>query len=417
MAFPDDPQGSETPAGAGVPPTDNRDLTPEAAENPEDWSAPVVSESAPVESAPVVESAPLAESSSYSEGWSSSSGAVVEEPVVVTGTVETHSLGSSTESSARSSAGSSGSGTPPKPPGPPDDSEPEEDGMSKMSFIEHLEELRKRLLLAVGGIGIAFFLSLIFSDELWNVVRRPATVALMNLGVNPPVLHQISPMDTFQIIWMKLPILAAIFLSSPWILYQVWAFIAPGLYKKEKRYAAPFVLSSAGLFLLGGVFAYFVAFRYGLEFLLGLGIPQGIVPTISVTEYCDLFVDVMLGVGIIFEIPVLLFLLTLIRVASPVFLVNHSRYAILVIVFLAAVITPTGDVFNLALFATPMIILFYVGIFASYILVLKRENRRFPWGTFIRWTLIVLVVLLAISWLAARYYGYHLVSRWPLFVR
>jgi sec-independent protein translocase protein TatC len=224
-------------------------------------------------------------------------------------------------------------------------------------------------------------------------------------------------MDTFQIIWMKLPILAAIFISSPWIVYQVWAFIAPGLYQKEKRYAVPFVLSSAGLFLLGGVFAYFIAFRFGLEFLLGLGIPQGIQPTINVTEYYDLFVDVMLGVGIIFEIPVLLFLLTLLRVVSPIFLVNHSRYAILVIVFLAAVITPTGDVFNLALFATPMIILFYIGIFAGYLLVLKREKRRFPWGIFIRWGFFILVVLLAVGWLVARYYGYHFVMRWPLFVR
>jgi sec-independent protein translocase protein TatC len=128
-------------------------------------------------------------------------------------------------------------------------------------------------------------------------------------------------------------------------------------------------------------------------------------------------VDVMLGVGIIFEIPVLLFLLTLVRVVSPTFLVRHSRYAILVIVGLAAVITPTGDVFNLALFATPMIILFYVGIFASYLLVLKREKRRFPWATFVRWGAIVLVSLVVIAFFVARYYGYHIVFRWPIFVR
>jgi sec-independent protein translocase protein TatC len=125
----------------------------------------------------------------------------------------------------------------------------------------------------------------------------------------------------------------------------------------------------------------------------------------------------MLGVGIIFEIPVLLFLLTLIKIASPSFLVRHSRYAILVIVILAAVITPTGDVFNLALFATPMIILFYVGILASYILVLSRENRRFPWGTFLKWLGIVVVILLAIGWMVLKYYGYHFLTRWPFFIR
>lgn len=289
--------------------------------------------------------------------------------------------------------------------------------MARMSFLEHLEELRKRLLLAIGGVGVAFFACLFFSDELWDVVFQPAGKALTALHVNPPTLKLISPMDSFQIMWMKVPILFAVFLSSPWILYQVWAFIAPGLYKKEKRMAAPFVLSSAGLFILGGVFAYFVAFRYGLEFLLGLGMGKGIDPSINVNEYYDLFVDVMLGVGIVFEIPVLLFLLTLIHVASPAFLVRHSRYAILVIVTLAAIITPTGDVFNLALFATPMIILFYVGIFASYILVLHRENRRFPWGTFFKWVGIVLVVLAVVTWLVAKYYGYHFLLRWPFFVR
>jgi len=289
--------------------------------------------------------------------------------------------------------------------------------MARMSFLEHLEELRKRLLLAIGGIGVAFVLSLLFSDQLWSVVARPATAALKELGVNPPVLHQFSPMDVFQIIWMKLPILSAVFLASPWILYQVWAFIAPGLYKRERQWAVPFVVSSAGLFIVGGLFAYFIAFRFGLVFLLGLGIPQGIVPTISVTEYYDLFVDVMLAVGLIFEIPVLLFLLTLIRVANPVFLVRHSRYAILAIVVLAAVITPTGDIFNLALFATPMVILFYIGIFASYILVLSRENRRFPWGTFFRWLGIVLLVLVVIAFVLARIYKLHLVAHWPFFVR
>ena len=302
---------------------------------------------------------------------------------------------------------------PPRPPEPPGDSDDEEEGMAQMSFLEHLEELRKRILLGVGGVGVAFFVCLIFSDELWAVVFAPAGAALRHLGVVPPELVQISPMDAFQIMWMKLPILAAVFLSSPWILYQVWAFIAPGLYRKERRYAAPFVLSSAGLFILGGMFAYFVAFRYGLEFLIGLGIGKGVHPTISMNEYYDLFVDVMLGVGIVFEIPILLFLLTLIRVASPRFLVAHSRYAILIIVILAAVITPTGDVFNLALFATPMIILFYVGIFASYILVLKRENRRFPWGMFFKVLGIVIVATIAIVWLAAKYYGYHIELRWP----
>ena len=302
---------------------------------------------------------------------------------------------------------------PPKPPDPPD----EDDGMTKMSFMDHLEELRSRLIQSVVGLGVALMVSLIFSNELWLLVSQPAVSALKKIGVDPPVLVQLSPMDVFQIVWMKLPLLSAIFLASPWILYQVWAFIAPGLYKRERRLAVPFVVSSAGLFISGGLFAYFIAFRYGLEFLLGLGLELNIRPYISVTEYFDMFVDVMLGVGIVFEIPVLLFLLTLVRIVNPAFLVRHSRYAILAIVIIAAVITPTGDVFNLALFATPMIVLFYVGIFASYILVLRREKRSFPWLIVLRWFSVVALVLALIAELTGKYYGYNFVAHWPFFVR
>ncbi len=289
--------------------------------------------------------------------------------------------------------------------------------MTKMSFMDHLEELRSRLIKSVVGLAVALMVSLIFSNQLWLLVSQPAVSALKKIGVDPPVLVQLSPMDVFQIVWMKLPLLSAVFLASPWILYQVWAFIAPGLYKRERRLAIPFVVSSAGLFISGGLFAYFIAFRYGLEFLLGLGLELNIRPYISVTEYFDLFVDVMLGVGIVFEIPVLLFLLTLVRIVNPAFLVRHSRYAILAIVIIAAVITPTGDVFNLALFATPMIVLFYVGIFASYILVLRREKRSFPWLIVLRWFSVVALVLALIAALTGKYYGYNFVAHWPFFVR
>jgi sec-independent protein translocase protein TatC len=307
-----------------------------------------------------------------------------------------------------------GGGKTPDPP-EPSDSEEEEDGMARMSFMEHLEELRKRILLAIAGTGVAFVLCLCFSDQLWAIVFNPAGKALTDLHVNPPTLKLISPMDAFQILWMKVPLLFSIFIASPWVLYQVWAFIAPGLYKQEKKWAVPFVLSSAGLFILGGLFAYFIAFRYGLEFLLGLGIGKGIEPGVNVNEYYDLFVDVMLGVGAVFEIPILIFLLTLVHVANPAFLVRHSRYAILAIVTLAAVITPTGDIFNLSLFAVPMILLFYVGIFASYILVLKREKRKFPWATFFKWLLIVLIAISVITVIGARYYGYRIEYHWPFF--
>jgi sec-independent protein translocase protein TatC len=160
-----------------------------------------------------------------------------------------------------------------------------------------------------------------------------------------------------------------------------------------------------------------VAFRFGLEFLLGLGIGKGVDPAVSINEYYDLFVDIMLGVGIVFEIPILLFLLTLVRVVKPQFLVRHSRYVILAIVMLAAVITPTGDVFNLAIFATPMIVLFYVGILASYMLVLRREKRGFPWKKLLPVILIAILVVGGILYGLGKYYGYRFVEHWPFFVK
>jgi sec-independent protein translocase protein TatC len=310
-----------------------------------------------------------------------------------------------------------GGGRGPTPPsGNGGGGDEEEDGMLRMSFLEHLEELRSRILKALAGVGVAFLASIIFANDLWRIVSDPAVYALHSLGFQEK-LAQITPMETFSTVWIKLPMLAAIFLASPWVLYQVWAFIAPGLYKRERRWAAPFVICSAGLFILGGLFAYFVAFRYGLTFLLGIGRDIRIQPMVSVTEYFDLFVNVMLGVGLVFELPVLIFFLTLLRIVSPSFLIRHSRHAILAIVILAAIITPTPDVFNLMLFAVPMCLLFFVGVFASYLLVLHRENRRFPWRTMFLWLGIVSALVAAALYYTLPKYGYHFISHWPFLTR
>jgi sec-independent protein translocase protein TatC len=214
-----------------------------------------------------------------------------------------------------------------------------------------------------------------------------------------------------------MPLLVSLFLASPWVLYQVWAFISPGLYKKERRWAVPFILTTAGLFISGGLFAYFVAFRYGLEFLLGIGRDINITPMVSINEYFDLFVNVILGVAIVFEMPVVIFFLTLLRIASPRFLLRNSRYAILAIVILAAVVTPTPDVFNLMLFALPMSALFFVGVFASYLLVLRREKRKFPWGTVLLVLVGLVVVAAVIVFLLITRYQFHVIPNWPYLSR
>jgi len=310
-----------------------------------------------------------------------------------------------------------GGKTPPPPKPPSGDSGEDEDGMLRMSFLEHLEELRARIIRSLWGVAVAFVASVWFCGPLWDFVCQPAVGALKTLGYKQQDLIQIEPMEAFNIIWFKLPVLCAVFLAAPWILYQVWAFISPGLYKRERRWAAPFVLGSGGLFILGGIFAYFVVFRYGLTFLLSIGQGNHVTAMITMTHYFDLFVNVTLGVGLVFELPVLIFLAILLRLVTPGFLVEHSRYAILAIFIIAAIVTPTPDVFNLMLFAVPMCILFYIGIFAGYLLVLHRENRRFPWRTALLVVAIVLAVLALVLYISITKYGVRLVPHWPYLIK
>jgi sec-independent protein translocase protein TatC len=310
----------------------------------------------------------------------------------------------------------SGGGTRTPPPPPPGNDEDDEDsGMLRMSFMEHLEELRSRIIHALIGFGVAFLACLIFAGQLWDYVQAPGLAAFKTIGRGGFIA--IDPMEQFSIIWMWTPLVASLFIAAPWVIYQVWAFISPGLYPRERRWAVPFVLCTAGLFISGGLFAYFIAFRFALTFLFNIGGPMGVLPLISIDKYFDLFVNVMLGISLVFELPVLIFFLTLIRVASPSFLLRHSRYAILAIVILAAVITPTPDVFNLTMFAVPMILLYFMGVFASYMLVMRRENRRFPWKVFLWWVLAMLAVAAICVVLAITVYHYHFALRWPFLVK
>ncbi len=326
-------------------------------------------------------------------------------------------LSTTVDSGSSAVTASGGAVVPPTGGSSEDEEDEDEEGMLRMSFMDHLEELRSRLIKIVAGLGIAFAVSIVFSPDLWLIVQQPAEAALTELGVDPPNLTQIKPMEAFNVVYIKLPLIASLFLASPWILWQIWGFIAPGLYKRERKWAAPFVIVSAGLFITGGLFAYFVAFRFGLTFLLGIGRDINITPLVSINEYFDLFVNVVLAIAVVFELPVLIFFLTLLRIVSPGFLVRNSRYAILGIVVLAAIITPTPDVFNLMIFSVPMIVLFFVGVLFSYVLVLHQEGRRFPWKVFF-WTLAGLVLMFAgILAVALFYYDYQWQWTWPFLIQ
>ncbi len=311
---------------------------------------------------------------------------------------------------------------PPAPPAPPsnDGEEPseEEEGMARMSFLEHLEELRTRIIRALAGLVEAYLGCLIFANTLFTLIKDPFDRAVASLPPGSDAkMVQSTAMEGFQLIYLHIPLLAAIFVAAPWLMYPAWAFHAPGLYKRERRWDMPFILSTAGLFILGGVFGYFVALKFALAFLVGISQELGVSAYISMSTYFDNFVGIMLGLGLVFQMPILIFFLTLISILTPRFLLNNVRYAILVIFVLAAVITPTPDVFNMILFAGPMILLFYVGIGASYILVFRREKRSIPWGRIILVVLLVFALIAGVVYYMHTQLGFEFVRQAPFFIR
>ena len=332
-----------------------------------------------------------------------------------------HEAEESSETKALAKAGSAAP-PPPPPPGDDDDWDSDEEGMVRMSFLEHLEELRKRIIQSAIGLVVTYLACLIFAKDLFAWVRGPIQRSFEILnelhGFDPPLyLVAITPQEQFHLIYLKVPLLGAVFVAAPWLVYQAWSFIAPGLYQRERRWAKPFIFCIAGLFILGGLFGYFVVLKFALTFLLGIGIDSDIRPMISVSSYFSTFVLIELGLGVVFQMPVLIFFLTLLRIVDPTFLLSNVRYAVLIIFIIAAVVTPTPDVFNMILFAAPMMVLFYVGVGASFLLVMKRERGKIPW---FRITLVALLILAAVAagvlYFMHSQLGYNFTNQFPWIV-
>ena len=327
---------------------------------------------------------------------------------------------SDSESKSETTAVATTGGTPPPPPADDeDDLDEEEEGMVRMSFLNHLEELRTRIIQALIGLAVAYALCLLFATHLvgWMIqpVKRAFEILVEVCQFDAPLkLVAITPSEQFNLIYLKVPLLAAVFVASPWLVYQAWGFIAPGLYQRERGWARPFIFCIAGLFILGGLFGYFVVLRFALVFLIGIGCEIDIQPMITISSYFSTFVMVELGLGVVFQMPVLIFFLTLLRIVNPTFLLGNVRYAILIIFILAAVITPTPDVFNMILFAAPMILLFYVGIGASCLLVLKREKGKIPWVQIIAVSLLILAAVTAgVLYFMHSQLGYEFIDQFP----
>lgn len=347
------------------------------------------------------------ETSYYDDPYHDESDHIYDDPHA-TGHAETGSEGG---------AKPAGSGSSAPPPPPDDEGEDEEDDMARMSFLEHLDELRTRLLRALGGLVAVYVVCIAFAPDLLAFVLTPFYAAVDAITTpDGTAIKVIStrPLEQFQVQYIKVPLIAAVFIGSPWLMFQAWQFIAPGLYKREKRWAVPFIFTTASLFILGGLFCYFVALRVTLQFLLTVSIGQ-VEPYISVNEYLNTFIILEIGLGLVFQLPVLIFFFTLLRLTTPRFLLRNVRYAVLIMFVIAAIITPTGDPLTMTLFAGPMILLYFVGIGASWLLVLRREGRKLPWLRIILALLAFLAIFAGIVLYLYLYRGYGFTSEFPWF--
>jgi len=234
----------------------------------------------------------------------------------------------------------------------------------KMSFMEHLGELRTRivrgLIALLVGLVIAFPVSQWIVDYLARPVKATGNT-LVFLAVTEAFWVQ-----------MKVALIAGMFIASPAILWQVWAFVAPGLYQNEKKYAAPFVIIGSLMFIAGGAFSLFVVTPYAINFMLSFARP-GLQPMISIGSYIDFLLKFTLAFGLVFELPLGLTLAARMGVVTPKMLARNRKYAILGAFIAAAVLTPTPDAFNQCLMAGPLILLYEVGIVCARVF-----GRRTP---------------------------------------
>jgi sec-independent protein translocase protein TatC len=253
---------------------------------------------------------------------------------------------------------------------PPPDSL--QDSMPAMSFLEHLEELRKRIIYSLIAVTVGFFACWNYHEFIFRFVQRPVMDALQRNGMAEKLVY-LNPTEPFNL-YLKVAFLAGLFVTSPFVLYQVWLFISPGLYRNEKRYVLPFMFSTVFLFLGGGLFAYKMVYPAALNFLIDYG--KQFQPMITIGEYTDLFLTIMLGMGLIFEMPILVFFLSMMGIVSPRWMWRNVRYSILVIFIVAAILTPTTDILNMCLFAAPMVGLYILSIGVAWLVHPAQRRAR-----------------------------------------
>lgn len=234
-----------------------------------------------------------------------------------------------------------------------------------LTLVEHLSELRGRIIVSLVALGATTLLSLPFASYLLKILKHPATGVIDKLAF-------FSPEEAF-VIYMRIGFLCAFILSMPVILYQLWGFCAPAMEERVRKHSAFFIISCSLSFIIGGLFAYFILLPPALKFLLGFA-KEDLEPVISAGKYISFVTGIIFASGLVFQMPILSFLLTKLGIINARVLRRKYKYAIVVIAIVAAVITPTPDAFNMSLIALPMLFLYEVSIWISFFCAKKKAG-------------------------------------------
>jgi len=236
-----------------------------------------------------------------------------------------------------------------------------------MSLMEHLDELRRRIVHSAIYLALGFVVAWIFHDRIVDLFQAP----LVRIHKTLMFTH---PMDALNLD-LQAALTAGAILASPLILYQVWLFIAPGLYQKERRFVVPFMAATIGLFLTGASFGYFYVLPAAIQILV-VDFGHNFTPMISIEDYTGFFLSIILGLGISFEMPILIFFLAMFGIVSPRFLWKNIRYAILAVFLVAAIICPSPDPWTMCIYALPMLSLYVVGIAIAWWVHPSRRKKK-----------------------------------------
>ena len=249
----------------------------------------------------------------------------------------------------------------------------DEESGATMSFFDHLVELRKRIISSLLAVGVGMLLGLVVAKRFIYLIVTPMMDALRANHLADK-LYYTSPAGGVSLI-INLGLYLGIVLAMPWVLYQIWLFVAPGLYRHERRATMSFIVSAMFLFLVGIGVGYFGLLPLVLTKVIGFSAGGPISPWISVNDYFDTILVVLVGLGVIFEMPVVVFILSIFNIVTPKFLLKNFRYAMLGITILAAIVTPSPDATTMLIFMAPMIVLYFIGVLVSYVVLRKKRKE------------------------------------------